>query len=126
MRAVKSKGNMSTELRLIDILRAAGLTGWRRHVDLAGKPDFAWLNLRVAVFVDGCFWHGCPRCGRRPARNAQYWQEKIDGNIRRDRRVARQLRARGWSVIRIWEHSLSNPQRVAARIKHILERRSLA
>jgi DNA mismatch endonuclease (patch repair protein) len=60
----------------------------------------------VAVFVDGCFWHGCPRHGTQPRTNTAFWRKKIEGNQTRDRRVNRALRARGWSVLRLWEHEL--------------------
>jgi DNA mismatch endonuclease (patch repair protein) len=106
MRAVKGRDNASTELRFLKILKAARITGWRRHLNLPGRPDFAWRTERIAVFVDGCFWHGCPKCKKSPRENSGYWQKKISGNVRRDRRVARQLRANGWRVFRVWEHAL--------------------
>ncbi len=109
MVSVRSKGNATTELRLAAALRFFGLSGWRRHLPLPGKPDFAWRKERLVVFVDGCFWHGCPRCYRAPTHNAAFWKAKVEGNQRRDRRVTRQLRERGWSVIRIWECRVANP-----------------
>lgn len=66
MAAVRSTGNRTTELRLASILRANGITGWRRHQPLPGKPDFVFRRERLAVFADGCFWHGCPRHLRMP------------------------------------------------------------
>lgn len=109
MAAIRSVGNNTTELRLAAALRFFGLSGWRRHLPLPGKPDFAWRKERVAVFVDGCFWHGCPRCYRAPRHNAEFWKAKVEGNRRRDRRADRQLRAMGWKVIRIWECRVANP-----------------
>ncbi len=103
MSGVRSTNNHSTELRLRALLRANRLSGWRRHLDLPGKPDFAWPADKVAVFVDGCFWHGCPKCYRAPKSNAVFWKCKIDTNRQRDRRVNRQLRAGNWKVVRIWE-----------------------
>lgn len=104
MRAIRGKGNRTTELAFARILRQRRLSGWRRHLrQLPGRPDFAWPRLRVAVFVDGCFWHGCPRCYRAPTRNTTFWAEKVAANRRRDRRVSARLRARGWSVLRVWE-----------------------
>lgn len=120
--AVRGKGNKTTELRLATALRFFGLKGWRRHLLLPGKPDFAWPKQKVAVFVDGCFWHGCPKCYRAPKHNAEFWQEKIETNRRRDRRVARQLRSRGWSVLRIWECHLPNPTTLT-RIRRALDAR---
>lgn len=101
--AVRGRANRTTELRLAAALRLFGLKGWRRHLPLPGKPDFAWRKEKVAVFVDGCFWHGCPRCYRAPRHNAAFWKAKVEGNRRRDRRADRQLRAMGWRVLRIWE-----------------------
>lgn len=103
MSAVRSTGNRSTEEALAALLRKHGLKGWRRHVPLPGRPDFAWPRQRVAIFVDGCFWHGCPRCYMAPRHNARFWREKVEANRRRDVRVARQLRRQGWSVLRVWE-----------------------
>jgi DNA mismatch endonuclease (patch repair protein) len=74
------------------------------------------------VFVDGCFWHACPRCFRMPATNRDYWEVKISRNVSRDRRITRGLRAKGWKVVRVWEHSLSRPDAVAARIGRALDR----
>jgi DNA mismatch endonuclease, patch repair protein len=107
MSAVRSTGNRTTEQALASLLRKHGLRGWRRHLPLPGRPDFAWPKERVAVFVDGCFWHGCPRCYRAPRHNARFWKEKVEANRRRDVRVARQLRRQGWSVLRVWECRVS-------------------
>lgn len=103
MSAIRCKGNATTELLLASLLRRAGLSGWRRHQPVFGKPDFVWQQHRTAVFVDGCFWHGCPRCYRPPRANVQYWREKIARNRKRDRKVIRELRENGWQVVRIWE-----------------------
>jgi DNA mismatch endonuclease (patch repair protein) len=103
MGAVKSRGNKTTELALAKILYAAGLRGYRKQWPVAGKPDFAWPGLKIAVFVDGCFWHGCTRCKYPPRTNRKFWQEKFANNIRRDRRVSNRLRRDGWCVIRVRE-----------------------
>ena len=121
--AVRGKGNRTTELRLAAALRFFGLKGWRRHLPLPGKPDFAWPKERVAVFVDGCFWHGCPNCHVAPKHNAAFWRDKVETNQRRDRRVARQLRSRGWTVIRIWECRVANPGTLS-RIRRALAARA--
>jgi DNA mismatch endonuclease (patch repair protein) len=89
MSRIRSHGNKETELALIAFLRLHGITGWRRRQPLFGKPDFVFREARVAVFVDGCFWHGCPRHGTRPKTNAGFWNEKIRRNIARDRLVNR-------------------------------------
>ena len=104
------------------LFRGRGITGWRRHQALPGKPDFVFSAERLAVFVDGCFWHGCPRCFVKPKQNAKFWREKIGGNQKRDRRVARQLRADGWSVGRIRECRLKRPEASERRILRMLGR----
>ena len=106
MSHIRGSGNKDTELRLMQIFRAHGITGWRRGSKLPGKPDFVFPRLRVAVFVDGCFWHGCPRHGTQPKTNAKFWLAKITGNKARDRQVNRRLHKLGWRVLRIWEHEL--------------------
>jgi DNA mismatch endonuclease, patch repair protein len=122
MRAVRSKGNRSTELALVNAFRAYRITGWRRHAPIVGKPDFIFRSSRVAVFVDGCFWHGCPSCGSVPESNVEYWKNKISRNILRDRRQVAQLRARGWTVIRLWEHNAKgrNLEHCVRRIQKII------
>jgi DNA mismatch endonuclease (patch repair protein) len=105
MARIKSRGNRSTELRLIQIFREFGIKGWRRNLPLAGSPDFVFPKFKVAVFVDGCFWHGCPMHGEIPQSNTVFWRNKISANKRRDRRAGKLLRKMGWKVVRVWEHS---------------------
>jgi DNA mismatch endonuclease (patch repair protein) len=124
MAAVRSHGNRTTELRLVALFRREGITSWRRSQNLFGKPDFVFPRQRVAVFVDGCFWHGCPRCYRRPATHRGYWGAKVQRNKERDREVSRVLRAKGWAVVRIWEHELRNAIRVLAKVRRSLAVRS--
>jgi len=119
MSAIRSKGNKATELKLASILRAAGITGWRRHPPLPGSPDFAFRKARIAVFVDGCFWHGCRWHCRMPKSRVEYWKPKIVRNTQRDLVVRRTLGSLGWRVLRIWEHSLRKPERVVARL-HVM------
>lgn len=122
MALIRGRGNASTELRLAAAFRAAGIRGWRRGSRLPGRPDFVFLAARLAVFTDGCFWHGCPRHHRLPRTRRAFWRGKVEGNRRRDRRVDGELRAMGWAVLRIWEHDLraarlpSTLGRVARRI----------
>jgi DNA mismatch endonuclease (patch repair protein) len=73
MSLIRGKGNKETENALLALLRQNKITGWRRHLPLSGKPDFAFPKQRVAVFVDGCFWHGCPKCYTRPKSNLKFW-----------------------------------------------------
>ena len=122
MSRIRSTRNATTELKLVTLFHAARVRGWRRNARLPGKPDFVFPKSKLAVFVDGCFWHG-HACGRnlKPKRNAEAWRKKIEGNQSRDRRNARILRADGWRVVRIWECTLSNfPRMCIERIKHAL------
>jgi DNA mismatch endonuclease (patch repair protein) len=121
MAAIRSSGNKDTELRLTALLRAAGITGWRRHQPLPGRPDFMFRRERVAIFVDGCFWHGCRWHCRLPKSRTGFWHPKIAGNKRRDRAVSALLRRRGWRVLRIWEHALRRPEPTLLRIRSALK-----
>ena len=75
---------------------------------LIGAPDLVFPRKRVAVFVDGCFWHGCRACGGPPTQSGQVWFDKIQANVERDRRVTSVLQAQGWEVLRVAEHSLKS------------------
>jgi DNA mismatch endonuclease (patch repair protein) len=121
MSRVRSSGNATTELKLLALLRAAHVTGWQRNQCILGKPDFAFRRERVAVFVDGCFWHGCPKHRTKPANNTAFWRRKLAANKARDRRVTRTLRRMGWRVVRIWEHELArrNESRLAVKINRM-------
>ena len=121
MAAIRSKGNKDTELKLASILRAHGIKGWRRHRPVPGKPDFIFPRQRLAVFVDGCFWHGCSKHGRKPHSNQHYWLAKMRRNKSRDRKVNHLLRNRGWNVLRLWEHELVPATNAAERIKSSLQ-----
>jgi len=122
MSSIRGRGNKETELALARLFRAEGITGWRRHASLLGKPDFTFHKLRVAVFVDGCFWHGCAKHANLPVNNRAFWRKKLSGNQVRDRRVTRTLRGNGWRVLRIWEHELARKgaERLIARLKRVL------
>jgi len=119
MSCIRGHGNKDTELALIRLFRLQGITGWRRHRPLLGKPDFVFPKLRLAVFVDGCFWHGCPLHSTKPKNNAAFWDKKLAANKVRDRNVTGILRKEGWRVLRIWEHELTrkNEPRLIRRIK---------
>jgi DNA mismatch endonuclease, patch repair protein len=117
MSRIRSRGNNSTEKALIVIMRRAGIAGWRRKMNLCGKPDFVFPNSCTVVFVDGCFWHGCTKCGLASKSNRDYWGPKIKANVNRDRTNTRLLRDAGWKVVRIWEHDLkSAPVKCLQRI----------
>ncbi|MEN6467499.1 MAG: very short patch repair endonuclease [Smithella sp.] len=120
MGQVKSNGNKSTEINLCVALREHGIIGWRRTYPLFGKPDFVFPKRRVAVFVDGCFWHGHPKKCRMPETNREYWEKKILRNKARDRKVTATLRKKGWKVVRIWEDSVKKPLAIS-RIQRALQ-----
>lgn len=94
------------EIRLRKRLWKQGYRYRINHPALPGKPDLAFMGSRLAVFVDGCFWHGCPLHCTQPKTNAEFWRRKIKRNIQRDREVDAQLAALGWRVLRIWEHEV--------------------
>lgn len=106
MRLVKHCGNKSTELKLIHIFSTKRVTGWRRGYPLCGKPDFVFPKKRIAIFVDGCFWHGHDCRNTIPKDNAEFWQAKFKRTRKRDRTVTETLSEKGWNVIRIWECQL--------------------
>lgn len=122
MGRIRSRGNKKTEIRLISVFRANNIIGWRRNNTLFGKPDFVFRKQKLALFVDGCFWHGCPKHGHFPATNKAFWRKKILRNIERDREVLRFLRKAGWRVVRVWEHDLArkNEKRLVARLRRTL------
>ncbi len=143
MSRIRSRGNRGTEMALATLFRRHGITGWRRHVPLPlvvqsarfkvqgraapresrstgrVKPDFVFPKLRLAVFVDGCFWHGCPRHATRPKGNAAFWRGKLAANKARDRLVSRALPRAGWRVLRAWEHELA-PKNAARLVRRLL------
>ena len=107
MALIRLRGNKATELRMIALFRAHGITGWRRNARVFGKPDFVFRGAKVAVFVDGCFWHGCPRHATQPKTRATFWAAKFSRNKARDREVTRTLRKAGWRVLRVRECALT-------------------
>lgn len=119
MRNVKSDGNKSTEAAFVKLLRRQKITGWRRHYSILGKPDFVFPKARVAIFIDGCFWHGCPKHCRLPSSNHEYWKRKILNNSIRDKAFTRQLKILDWRVVRIWEHELAQPASLRAKLNKI-------
>ncbi|MGA2557276.1 MAG: very short patch repair endonuclease [Verrucomicrobiota bacterium] len=126
MARIRSRGNRETEVALAKLLRRHAITGWRRHWVIrksgrrrfAVRPDFVFRKSRTAVFVDGCFWHGCPRHATRPKNNRAFWRRKLAANKKRDRLVTRTLRKAGWRVVRIWECALRRrPEGCVERLK---------
>jgi DNA mismatch endonuclease (patch repair protein) len=106
MSRIRSRGNKKTEVVLVQFFRKHRITGWQRHYPLIGTPDFIFRQHKVAIFVDGCFWHGCKRHFKMPSHRIEFWRLKIERNQLRDKKVGRLLRKAGWKVLRIWEHDL--------------------
>jgi DNA mismatch endonuclease (patch repair protein) len=119
MSRIRSRGNKDTELALAKLFHWHKITGWRRHQPVFGKPDFIFPNFKLALFVDGCFWHGCPQHATKPKNNRAFWQRKLSANKTRDGLVTQALRKHGWQVLRIWEHELArkNEARLLRRIQ---------
>ncbi len=105
MSRIPSK-NTKLELTIRNDLYKAGFRGYRLGVKLPGSPDITFPKAKIAIFVDGCFWHGCPLCYSEPETNAQFWRKKIADNLERDQKVNKNLIGIRWSIIRIWEHSI--------------------
>lgn len=115
MAAVSSR-RTDIEQRLAAEMWRIGLRGWRRERRTENaRPDFVFVTPRVVVFVDGCFWHGCPRCAKRPATNLGYWTPKIKRNCDRDQEQTRDLQAAGWGVLRFWGHEIDHDIGACAR-----------
>src|ERR1051325_251186 len=127
MSRIRASGNRDTELRVISVFRRYRITGWRRHVPVFGKPDFVFPREKVAVFVDGCFWHRHPGCrfAYTPKSRREFWLPKFASNVARDKLVMRTLKKNGWRVVRIWECRLArrHSSRVVTRIRRALESR---
>ena len=120
MGEVKARYNKSTEIKLARLLRASGVKGWRRHLNLPGVPDFTFRKERVCVFVDGCFWHGCPKHYSLPKSNVEFWKEKIKKTRERDIQVNKELKEKGYVVLRIWECEMRDRDRVLKKIQKAL------
>ena len=126
MQKVKSKKNQSTELRLIDIFKQNGITGWKRNYPVKGHPDFVFQKEKIAVFIDGCFWHGHNCRNTRPTENQEYWQKKLERNMKHDKEVSAMFESHGRKVLRIWECELKkkNEAILVEEIQSILSRSS--
>lgn len=122
MRANRPDSGLEKALR--SALHARGLRFRKHHQPIAGlhcRPDVVFTRARLVVFVDGCFWHGCPEHATWPAANADYWRDKIETNRLRDRDTDARLEAEGWAVVRVWEHE--PPVEAADRIEQLVRSR---
>jgi DNA mismatch endonuclease, patch repair protein len=110
MRSIKSKRNKTTELKLIDIFHNNNIIGWRRNYKLFGQPDFVFPDIKIALFTDGCFWHGHNCRNIKPSDNSEFWENKIKRNKKRDEEVTKILTHKGWRVLRIWECEINKKE----------------
>jgi DNA mismatch endonuclease, patch repair protein len=121
MSRIKGK-NTGPEVKLRKLLYSKGIRGYRIHYNLAGKPDIVFIKKKIAIFIDGCFWHKCPICFQEPETRKEFWMKKIHSNVERDKKVDDQLRDDGWTVIRIWEHEIKkNPEKYIEIIREKLQ-----
>ena len=120
MRSIRGKGNKTTELTLITVFKNQGIGGWRRGYPVKGHPDFVFLKGHIAIFVDGCFWHGHDCRNTRPKDNEDFWKKKIGCNIDRDKSITAMFEHRGWTVLRIWECEHKKKNRNALLDKLVL------
>jgi DNA mismatch endonuclease (patch repair protein) len=118
MSRIKGKRNKDTELVMIQLLRKHHISGWRRNQAVLGKPDFVFPKRKIALFVDGCFWHGCPKPKHSniPKNNQAFWAKKLQANKNRDKFVNRELRKLGWKVVRVWEHEFKTPEKIVGKL----------
>lgn len=121
MSRIRGSGNKGTEIALAKLFRKHGVTGWRRNQPLFGKPDFTFRRQQIVVFVDGCFWHVCPKHCSMPTNNREFWEKKLTANKERDRLVTQTLRKQGWHVIRVWEHDLAMNGALTLKLGRIFE-----
>lgn len=117
MRKVHPKGNKTTELKLIEYFRKEHITGWRRNYKIKGKPDFVFSKLRIAIFVDGCFWHGHDCRNTKPKDNCEFWDRKAEYNKKHDADITSYLQNLNWKVVRIWECELKKKNESLLRDK---------
>ena len=123
MSMIKGK-DTKPELILRKLLSSSGIKGYRLNYKLTGKPDIVFSKYRLAFFIDGCFWHKCPKCFIQPDNNKKFWKNKINGNVERDKKINKSLKKDGWKVLRFWEHLLKkDPNKVYTRIVKELKKR---
>ncbi len=126
MKAIKGRGNKTTEWPFRMHLVRQGIRGWRMHpAAVTGKPDFFFASHRVAVFIDGCFWHGCPKCGHVPKNNREFWAAKLTRNKERDAGTTMALRREKIAVLRFWEHQVKEDcGACVSKLSRTLEKRT--
>lgn len=116
MSQIKSK-DTKPELCLRKILLLSKIKNFRTNYVLPGKPDLVFAKNKLAIFIDGCFWHKCPKCFVKPATRSKFWEEKIKKNVSRDKEINKTIRGLGWKILRFWEHEINmNPGKVVKKI----------
>ena len=116
MSQIKGK-NTKPEVILRRLLYSRGIRGFRIHYKIFGKPDIVFIKKKIVIFIDGCFWHKCPVCFVKPETRMDFWMEKIEKNVERDKTVNKNLEKEGWVVLRFWEHEIyRSPDRVVSKI----------
>jgi len=108
--------NTKPEIIVRKILSKSGIRGYRLNYKLFGKPDIVFPKRNIAIFIDGCFWHKCPRCFKKPDTNRNFWMKKINSNVKRDKAVNSKLKKMGWVVLRIWEHETKNEKVIMKKL----------
>ena len=124
MSAVRSKDS-GIELKFRKALRKLGYRFRQNAVDYFGKPDIVIKKIKTVVFIDSCFWHGCPKHCRMPATRIKYWVNKIERNKKRDRQVKRRYTKEGWKAVRFWEHDLKDAEKLQKKIKEKIGKKRL-
>mgnify|MGYP005851435249 FL=1 len=121
MARIKSK-NTGPELVLRKLLSKNKVRGYRLHYKIFGNPDLVFPEKRLAIFIDGCFWHKCPVCFIKPTSHVKFWEQKIRNNLKRDKEVNKFLAKNNWKVLRIWEHEIEkNPEKICLKIIKLLK-----
>lgn len=116
MSQIKSK-DTRPELYLRKVLLINKIRNFKTNYNLPGKPDLVFTKNKLAVFIDGCFWHKCPKCFVRPVTRSKFWEEKIKNNVRRDKQINKVILSLGWQILRFWEHEINrNPGKVVKKI----------
>jgi len=114
--------NTGPEIKIRKMLFARDIRGYRIHFNIPGKPDLVFTKKKIAIFIDGCFWHKCPVCFQEPETRKEFWMKKIQSNVDRDKKVNAQLTDEGWTILRFWEHDVrKNPDAIVKRIAEIIE-----
>jgi DNA mismatch endonuclease, patch repair protein len=122
MTRIKGK-NTGPEVKLRKLLFANGIRGYRIYYEIPGKPDIVFVKKKIAIFIDGCYWHKCPVCFQEPETRKEFWMKKIHSNVERDKKINDKLQKEGWNVIRIWEHEIrKKPEKIVSEIQELINK----